>query len=196
MYNHIKGRLVEKNPAYVVVEAGGIGYHVNISLNTYEGLGADENTLLYTHLVVREDAWQLFGFITQRERQVFQLLISVSGVGPNTARVILSSLTATEVESAILMENVGLLQAVKGIGAKTAQRIVLDLRDKIGKGLPAFSSGTATLKAPASGRAEAVTALEILGFSRLQIEKVVNAIVAQNADMPVELIVKEALKKL
>ena len=196
MYNHIKGRLVEKNPAYVVVEAGGIGYHVNISLNTYAGLGSDENTLLYTHLVVREDAWQLFGFITQRERQVFQLLISVSGVGPNTARVILSSLTATEVESAILMENVGLLQAVKGIGAKTAQRIVLDLRDKIGKGLPAFSTGSASLKAPASGRAEAVTALEILGFSRLQIEKVVNAIVAQNADMPVELIVKEALKKL
>lgn len=196
MYNHIRGRLVEKNPAYVVVEAGGIGYHINISLNSYAGLGADENVLLYTHLVVREDAWLFFGFVTQRERQVFQLLISVSGVGPNTARVILSSLTATEVESAILMENVGLLQAVKGIGAKTAQRIVLDLRDKIGKGLPAFSSSSSSVQTPTSERAEAVTALEILGFNRLQVEKVVNAIVAQNAELPVELIVKEALKKL
>lgn len=196
MYNHIKGRLVEKNPAYVVVEAGGIGYHINISLNSYAALGADENVLLYTHLVVREDAWLLFGFVTQRERQVFQLLISVSGVGPNTARVILSSLTATEVESAILMENVALLQAVKGIGAKTAQRVVLDLRDKIGKGLPAFTSGATSVQTPSSGRAEAVTALEILGFSRLQVEKVVNTILVQSPELPVELIVKEALKKL
>lgn len=194
MYNHIRGRLVEKNPAYVVIEANGIGYQISISLNTYASLTGDENVKLYTHLVVREDAWQLFGFSSVRERTTFQLLISVSGVGPNTARVILSSLSADEVESAIVMENVGLLQAVKGIGAKTAQRIVVDLRDKVGKGVAVSES--LSLGAPVSGRAEAVSALEILGFSRIQVEKVVNAIVSEHADYSVEQIVKEALKRL
>ena len=194
MYNHIRGRLVEKNPAFVVVEASGIGYQINISLNTYAALGGEENVKLFTHLVVREDAWQLFGFATLHERQTFQLLISVSGVGPNTARVILSSLSAEEVESAILMENIGLLKAVKGIGAKTAQRIIVDLKDKIGKGLPVSESMSASTQL--SSRAEAVSALEILGFSRIQVEKVVNGIISQSADITVEQIVKEALKKL
>ena len=194
MYNHIRGRLVEKNPAYVVIEANGIGYQISISLNTYASLTGDENVKLYTHLVVREDAWQLFGFSSVRERTTFQLLISVSGVGPNTARVILSSLSADEVESAIVMENVGLLQAVKGIGAKTAQRIVVDLRDKVGKGIAVSES--LSLGAPVSGRAEAVSALEILGFSRIQVEKVENAIVSEHANFSVEQIVKEALKRL
>ncbi len=195
MYDHIKGRLVEKNPAFVVVEANGIGYHLNISLHTYAALGAEESIMLYTHLIVREDAWQLFGFASKRERLTFQLLISVSGVGPNTARVILSSLDPQEVESAILMENIALLKSIKGIGAKTAQRIIVDLKDKIGKdtGVDVSSS---VVGASVSNRMEAVQALEILGFSRIQVEKVVNSVLATDSEMAVENIVKEALKKL
>ena len=150
--------------------------------------------MLLTHLIVREDAWQLFGFVDEQERQTFKLLISVSGVGPNTARVILSSLTANEVESAILMENVGLLTAVKGIGAKTAQRIVIDLKDKIGKGVSSSFGSVAGL--PSSARSEAVSALEILGFSRMQVEKVVTKLLQANAEMGVEQLVKDALKLL
>lgn len=191
MYNHLRGRLVEKNPAFVVLEANGVGFLVNISLNTYAKLTTEVDVLLYTHLVVREDAWQLYGFATKHEKFTFQQLISVSGVGPNTARVILSSLTADEVEHAIAIENVQLLTAVKGIGAKTAQRIVVDLRDKVGK----HTSLTTTVGMP-SGRAEAVSALEILGFNRLQVEKVVNTLLQADGNLSVEAIVKEALKKL
>lgn len=192
MYNHIRGRLIEKNPAFVVIEANGIGYHIHISLNTYTRLSSAENAILYTHLVIREDNWQMFGFIDTQERHTFLQLISVSGVGPNTARVLLSSLKTLEVEQAILREDVQLLTAVKGIGAKTAQRIVVDLRDKIGKsssiGMVSTGSG--------SQRLEAVSALEILGFNRLLIDKVVSALLQTKADMTVEEIVKEALKKL
>lgn len=195
MYNHIRGRLVEKNPAFIVVEAGGIGYQVNISLNTYSKLGADENVFLFIHLVVREDAWQMFGFADAHERATFQNLIAVSGVGPNTARVILSSLTPDEVENAILSENTPLLQGVKGIGAKTAQRIIVDLKDKIGKKVgnaSAISIGANTT----AQKTEATQALEILGFGRAQVQKVVNSLTAANADLSVEEIVKQALKKL
>jgi Holliday junction DNA helicase RuvA len=193
MYNHIRGRLIEKNPASVVVEANGIGYQVNISLNTYTRLPNSEAVLLYTHLVVREDSWQLFGFADEHERLTFKQLISVSGVGPNTARVILSSLTASEVETAILMDNIGLLTAVKGIGAKTAQRIVLDLKDKMGKGV-VTSFGTGSISTNA--RSEAVQALEILGFSRIQVEKVVTKLLQANSELGVEGIVKDALRLL
>lgn len=194
MYNHIRGKLIEKNPAYVVIEAAGLGYVVNISLNTYAKIDDSEAIMLLTHLVVKEDAWQLFGFSNEAERETFKLLISVSGIGPNTARVILSSLTANEVESAILTENVGLFTAVKGIGAKTAQRIILDLKDKIGKSvkLPPVNGGVQTT----SSRVEAIAALEILGFGRLQIEKAVNKLLQQDAEMNVEELVKKALKLL
>lgn len=195
MYFHISGTLVEKNPAYVVLETSGIGYQINVSLNTFSAIQNAKEAKLFTHLVVRDDAWQLYGFATKRERDTFQLLISVSGVGPNTARVILSSLTANEVESAILAENIGLLKAVKGIGAKTAQRIIVDLKDKIGKSMPASQSLT-TMGGNVSSRAEAVSALEILGFNRMQVEKAVNAILSDNAELSVEQIVKEALKRL
>jgi Holliday junction DNA helicase RuvA len=193
MYHHIKGRLIEKNPAFVVIEANGMGFLVNISVNTYSQIEGQDNVQLYTHLIVREDAWQLFGFHSKQERTTFQLLISVSGVGPNTARVILSSLSPSEVEAAIATANVGLLTAVKGIGAKTAQRIVVDLKDKTGKGI--FSDHEA-VKGGFSERIEAVSALEILGFNRLQVEKVVNGLLQAQPDMSVEQIVKEALKKL
>lgn len=195
MYNHIRGRLVEKNPAFVIIEANGIGFQINISLHTYSQLPNQEAVLLYTHLVVKEDGWQMYGFADQEERRIFQLLISVSGVGPNTARVILSSLGAAEVESAILMENVGLLTAIKGIGAKTAQRLVIDLKDKIGKGI---TTSTPAMQAvgSVSNHAEAVSALEILGFNRIKVEKVVASITKASTDLNVEDIIKEALKKL
>lgn len=195
MYNHIRGRLVEKNPAFVIIEANGIGFQINISLNTYSRLPNEEAAMLYTHLVVKEDGWQMYGFAEKEERHIFQLLISVSGVGPNTARVILSSLGPKEVESAILMENVGLLTAIKGIGAKTAQRLVIDLKDKIGKGITTSTTGTMAVGA-VSNHAEAVSALEILGFNRIKVEKVVAAITKANSDLNVEDIIKEALQKL
>ncbi len=194
MYNHIRGRLIEKNPAYVVIEANGVGYQVNISLNTFSQLTNNESVLLYTHLVVRENEWILFGFSNQHERTTFRMLISVSGVGPNTARVILSSLSAKEVESAIMMENATLLTAIKGIGAKTAQRIVLDLKDKIGKNI-ASSSGLMD-GLPSTARSEAISALEILGFNRLQIEKAVTKLLQNESELGVEEIVKKALKLL
>ncbi|NVK27534.1 MAG: Holliday junction branch migration protein RuvA [Flavobacteriia bacterium] len=192
MYHHLRGRLVEKNPTYVVVECHGVGYYVNISLSTYAQIGDDENVLIFTHLAVREDAHVLYGFAHESEREIFRLLISVSGVGANTARMILSSLLPDEVEMAIRSENIALLKGVKGIGAKTAQRIVVDLKDKVGL---SSESGT-VLTAASSSREEAITALEVLGFSRKAIEKVVSAHLAQEPEASVEKIIKNALQKL
>lgn len=191
MYHHLRGKLVEKNPTYLVVECAGVGYYVNISLTTYSQIGDDENVMVYTHLAVREDAMTLFGFAQPVEREIFRLLIGVSGVGANTARMILSSLLPDEVENAIRSENIALLKGVKGIGAKTAQRIVVDLKDKVGLG---SESGAVT--APSSSREEAIAALEILGFNRKAIEKVVSAHLAQTPDATVENIIKNALQKL
>lgn len=191
MYYHLRGRLVEKSPTYVVVECGGVGYHVNISLSTYSELGSDEAVLLYTHLAVREDAMTLYGFISTSERDVFRQLISVSGVGANTARMILSSLLPAEVESAIRSENIALLKGVKGIGAKTAQRIVVDLKDKVG-----LSEELGTVTAAKSNRDEAAAALEVLGFSRNAIEKVLAAHLKQDSSANVESLIKNALQKL
>ena len=135
MFEYIKGVIVETNPAYAVIDAGGIGYVVNISLNTYAKLEGLENGLLFIHQVIRDDAHLLFGFITKSERELFRQLISVSGVGPNTARVILSSLSSEEIAQAIMQGDVNTLKRIKGIGIKTAQRIVVDLKDKLGKSL-------------------------------------------------------------
>ena len=131
MITQIRGKLVEKNPTYAVVDCNGVGYLMHISLNTYSSLPNDENALLYTHLSVREDAHTLYGFSTKMEREVFLLLTSVSGVGPSTARTMLSSMTSQEVQQAIASEDVKLIQSVKGIGAKTAQRVIVDLKDKV-----------------------------------------------------------------
>ena len=150
MYHHLRGKLVEKNPTYLVVECDGVGYYVNISLTTYSHIGDDENVMVYTHLAVREDAMTLYGFAQPTEREIFRLLIGVSGVGANTARMILSSLLPGEVENAIRSENIALLKGVKGIGAKTAQRIVVDLKDKVGLGSEAGIPST-----PSSSREEA-----------------------------------------
>lgn len=194
MITQLQGKLVEKNPTYVVIDCQGVGYFVNISLNTYSALSEGEAIKLYTYLQVREDAHTLYGFLSKAEREVFVLLLSVSGVGAGTARTMLSSLTAAQVRNAIVAGEVATIQAVKGIGAKTAQRIVLDLKDKILK-LQDFQdeaiSPTNTYKE------EALAALEVLGFVRKQAEKTIDKILktAEN-DLSVEELIKQALKSM
>ena len=170
MITQLQGKLVEKNPTHVVIDCHGVGYFVNISLNTYSALPEGEAIKLYTYLQIKEDAHTLYGFLTKAEREVFVLLLSVSGVGASTARTMLSSLTAAHVRSAIINGDVATIQAVKGIGAKTAQRIVLDLKDKMLK-LQDFEE--VSINTLNTNKEEALAALEVLGFMRKQAEKVV-----------------------
>jgi Holliday junction DNA helicase RuvA len=193
MIAHLRGKLVEKNPAYCIIECGGVGYHVNISLQTFGRIPDNEQVFLYTHLIVREDAQILYGFWDKPERVTFLLLISVSGIGPNTARMILSSLTTDELKSAIATDNVAVLKSVKGIGAKSAQRVIVDLRDKIGE-----ISGETEISVSSSNtnKNEALLALEVLGFNRQKAGKVIDKLQSVNREMTVEVLVKEALKNL
>lgn len=194
MYEYIRGKVAERNPAYVVVEDGGVGYLLHISLNTYSQLPDDGNVLVYTHFVVREDAQILFGFADPEERELFRQLITVSGVGANTARLILSSLSPGEVIQAIGTGDVPLLQKIKGIGAKTAQRIVVDLRDKVGKGGVSHEK-TGILHNTL--REEALSGLIILGFPKMVAEKALNKIIErEGTDLTVEELIKLALKML
>lgn len=193
MITQIKGRLVEKNPTYVVVDCNGLGYFLHISLNTFSALPNEENVLLYTHLSIREDAHTLFGFISKVEREVFKLLISVSGVGPSIARTMLSSMTAEEVQQAIASENVNLIQSVKGIGAKTAQRVIIDLKQKI---LKTFDIDEVSVVENNTNKEEALSALEVLGFTRKQAGKVINDILKELPSASVEKLIKKALKNL
>ncbi len=193
MITQIRGRLVEKNPTEVVVDCNGVGYLLHISLNTFAGLPSDENVVLYTHLSIREDAHTLFGFITKTEREVFKLLISVSGVGPSIARIMLSSMTSEEIQQAIASGNVDVIQSVKGIGAKTAQRVIVDLKDKIMK---TYDMNEVSVHTNNTHKDEALSALEVLGFNRKQSEKIVNNIVKENPDASIEKIVKLSLKIL
>ena len=194
MITQLQGKLVEKNPTNVVIDCNGVGYFVNISLNTYAALPEGEAIKLYTYLQIKEDAHTLYGFLTKAEREVFVLLISVSGVGAGTARAMLSSLTAAHVRNAIVNGEVATIQSVKGIGAKTAQRVVLDLKDKMLK-LQDFAD--APISAVSTHKEEALAALEVLGFVRKQAEKVVDKIVQAAPDsLSVEDIIKQALKSL
>ncbi|RDY58941.1 Holliday junction branch migration protein RuvA [Flagellimonas nanhaiensis] len=193
MITHLKGKLVEKNPTYVIVECNGVGYFLNISLHTFSQLKDQENILLFTHLLVKEDSHTLFGFAERSEREVFRLLISVSGVGSSTARTMLSSLTPSDVRDAIANEDVRTIQAIKGIGAKTAQRVILDLKDKI---LKVQDMAEVSRQSNNTGKEEALSALEVLGFVRRQSEKVVDKIVSQDPSLSVEDIIKLALKNL
>ncbi|WP_418501068.1 Holliday junction branch migration protein RuvA [Flagellimonas sp.] len=193
MINHLRGRLVEKNPTYVVVECNGVGYFLNISLHTFSLLKDKENIHLYTHLLVKEDSHTLFGFVEKSEREIFRLLISVSGVGSSTARTMLSSLSPTDVRDAIASGDVASIQAVKGIGAKTAQRVILDLKDKI---LKVLDMGEVSTGSNNTNKEEALSALEVLGFARRQSEKVVEKVLSQDASLSVENIIKQALKNL
>ena len=193
MITHLRGRLVEKTPTGVVIECNGVGYFVNISLNTFSQLPDNENIYLLTYLQVKEDSHQLFGFINSNERDIFKLLISVSGIGTNTARTMLSSLTPKQIRNGISSEDVALIQSVKGIGLKTAQRVIIELRDKILK-VYGFDETISDLNN--TKKDEALSALEVLGFSKKQSDRVVMDVLKNIPDASVELIIKEALKNL
>ena len=193
MITQLRGRLVEKSPTSVVIDCQGVGYLVNISLFTYGQLKDDENIQLYTHLQVREDAHTLYGFSTDLERQLFRLLIGISGIGANTARTMLSSLSPSEIGQAIQNDQVNVIQSVKGIGAKTAQRVVIELRDKVQSviadaGIPAVSSNT--------NREEALSALVVLGYQTKSCVKILDELQAMDAEMSVERLIRNALNKL
>jgi holliday junction DNA helicase RuvA len=194
MIHHLNGRLIEKNPTYVVIDCNGVGYFVHISLHTYSLINSDSEALkLYTHLQVKEDSHTLFGFIEKTERELFRLLISVSGVGASTARTMLSSLEPKQIMDAIASGDAATVQSIKGIGAKTAQRVILDLKDKV---LKVFGEGEVFVSQSNTNKEEALSALETLGFSRKPAEKVVDKIMKENADPTVETIIKLALKNL
>jgi len=193
MITQIRGELVEKNPTEVVVDCNGVGYLLHISLNTFSSLPSHGNVILYTYLSIREDAHTLFGFINKTEREVFKLLISVSGVGPSIARTMLSSMTSKEIQQAIGSGDVSLIQSVKGIGLKTAQRVIVDLKDKI---LKTFDIDEISLTQSNTNKDEALSALEVLGFQRKHSTKIVSAILKENPDATVEKIIKLSLKKL
>jgi len=193
MITHIRGRLVEKNPTTVIIDCGGVGYELHISLHTYSQIGSEESIELYTHLQIKEDSHTLYGFAQKLEREVFRLLISVSGIGANTARTILSSLTSEELRSAIASDNVSKIQSVKGIGAKTAQRLIIELKDKI---LKVYEFDEVFAQQDNTVKEEALSALEVLGFSRKQAEKVVDVILSEDSGLGVEHLIKVALKKL
>ncbi len=191
MIEYIKGKITTVNPSFAIVEANNIGYFINISLNTFSSLKKDSEQLFFIHEVIREDTHALYGFIKDEERVIFRYLISVSGIGANTARLILSSLTPTELQEAIATSNISLIKQVKGIGLKTAQRLVVDLKDKIGK-LSAddnfLTVSNNTIKE------ESLSALVTLGFPKKQVEKTVDKILAGNVDISVEDLIKEVLK--
>ncbi len=193
MYEHISGNITELTPANLIIEAGGVGYFVNISLNTYSLLSGKSATLIFLHQVVRDDAHLLFGFADKPERDLFRQLITVSGIGANTARVMLSSLSPAEIRKAISGGNVEVLKAVKGIGLKSAQRIIVDLKDKLGK----IAEGEDIFAAPDNTiRQESLSALIMLGFPKNAVEKAINQILAEGETGSVEDLVKRALKKL
>ena len=191
MYEYIEGEFVEKSPAHLIVQAGHLAYYIHISVFTYSQVSSQTSGRIYLHFVVREDAQILYGFGGREEREIFRMLISVSGVGANTSRLILSSLSPDEISQAILAGNVSILQGIKGIGAKSAQRIIIDLKDKLGKGAgidELFFSQDNT------SRDEALSALVALGFPKKTIDKTVTRILSEQPELSVEEVVKAALK--
>lgn len=193
MYAFISGKIAEITPAYAIIDNHGVGYFINITLNTFTAIGEQPEVKLYTHLQVLEDAHNLFGFYTPKERDMFELLISVSGVGCNTARLILSSLTVNELSTAIANEDTKTIQAIKGIGNKTAQRIIVDLKDKVKK-----TDYTEEIVETVDNtvKNEALSALVILGFSKNAASKALDKLLKQSPDTSVEVLIREALKLL
>ncbi len=194
MITYLKGKLIEKTPTNAIIECNGIGYFLNISLNTFSKIPDKENVLLYTHLSIREDAHTLFGFIDKLEREIFKLLISVSGVGPSIARTMLSSMTSEQIQQAIATEDIPTIQSVKGIGAKTAQRVIIDLKDKILKTYiiseESIDTSYNTIKE------EALSALEVLGYTKRQVDKLTQKIMQETPSISLESLIKQALKNL
>ena len=193
MIAHLQGKLVEKNPTDVVIDCNGVGYLVNISLHTYSLLPTTENIRLFTFLQVKEDAHTLYGFVEKQERELFKLLISVSGIGANIARTMLSSLAPTQIIQAIASNDVVTIQGIKGIGAKTAQRVILDLKDKV---LKVYSLDDVSSAPYNTNKDEALSALEVLGFNRKNAEKVMDKIIKDSPNASVEDLIKQALKNL
>ena len=199
MIEYIKGELTELTPALATVEAAGVGYGLNISLNTYSAIQGKKDVKLYVYESIREDAYVLYGFVSKKEREMFELLISVSGVGPNTARMMLSSMSVAELCNAISTGNERLVKGIKGIGKMTAQRIIVDLRDKIvALGIADEIPAGGTMASPVNNavKDEAVSALTMLGFAPAPTQKVVVAILTEQPDLPVEQVVKLALKQI
>ncbi len=193
MITHLQGKLVEKTPTQVVIDCGGVGYHVNISLHTYSLIPAVEFIKLYTHLQIKEDAHTLFGFVEKSEREIFKLLLSVSGIGASIARTMLSSLDPKQITNAIASGDVVTIQSIKGIGSKTAQRVILDLKEKV---LKLYDIDEVSMSQNNTNRDEALSALEVLGFVRKASERVIEKIIKENPDSSVEFIIKQALKNL
>ncbi len=197
MIEYIRGGIAELSPATAVIDCNGLGYGVNISLNTYAAIQGKKECKLYVYEAIREDAYVLYGFADKQERELFLLLISVSGIGGNTARMILSALSPSELINVISTENATLLKTVKGIGLKTAQRVIVDLKDKIKTGSVATgNAGTLVSAANVQVQEEAVAALTMLGFAQAPSQKVVLAILKEEPSAPVEQVIKLALKRL
>jgi len=194
MYEYIVGKLEEVTPTNAVVESSGVGYYINISLQTYSAIDGKKEIKLFLHQVVREDAHLLYGFASAQERELFRLLISVSGVGANTARLILSSLSVPEIQTAIATENINLIKQVKGIGLKTAQRIIVDLKDKV-TAVSGFSSEIVG-GVNNTSKQEALSALVMLGFAKVAAEKVLDQVIKSEGNLPVEGLIKMSLKRL
>lgn len=192
MITHLNGKLIEKNPTNLVIECSGVGYFVKISLHTFSTLNSNESVKILTQQIVREDAHLLYGFSTSEERDVFNLLISVSGIGPNTAILMLSSMTPNEIANAIQTEDVRSIQAIKGIGAKTAQRVIIDLKDKMVK--VEWTDSTNIFAGNNTNRFDALTALISLGFDKKNAEKALDKIAI--GDESVEELIKGALRLL
>jgi Holliday junction DNA helicase RuvA len=193
MYDYIEGKIIEKTPTYMVIETGNVGYFINISLNTFTRIPHLDQCRLFIHQIIRDDAHLLFGFIDKQEREIFRQLLTVSGIGANTARLILSSLTPDDIMKAINEGNVYQLKSVKGIGIKTAQRIIVDLKGKVGKEVEMteiFKTESNTI------REESLSALVHLGFTKSVVDKVIHQILAEKKDLSVEEVIKEALKRL
>jgi len=193
MIAHIQGKLVEKTPTEVVIDCNGVGYHINISLHTYSLLPNTDFVKLFTYLMVKEDSHSLYGFVEKSEREIFKMLLSVSGIGAGIARTMLSSLEPKQIIQALASGDVVTIQSIKGIGGKTAQRAILDLKDKV---LKIYDLDEVSLSQNNTNRDEALSALEVLGFVRKTSEKVVDKVIGQNPDATVEIIIKQALKNL
>lgn len=194
MYAYIDGKLAFKSPAYVIIDAGGVGYHINISLNTFSKIGDAERCKLHVWMHVKEDAHTLYGFFEEGEKRLFLHLISVSGIGPNTGRMMLSSITPQEIQAAIVQGNVTQIQRIKGIGPKSAQRVILELQDKLKKDGP---DTLISMPANHTVKDEALSALVMLGFARNAAEKVLDAEIGKNTGtLTVEQLIKSALKSL
>ncbi len=193
MIAHIQGKLIEKTPTEVIIDCNGVGYHINISLHTYSLIPASETIKLFTYLQIKEDAHSLFGFVEKSEREIFKMLLSVSGIGASIARTMLSSLDPKQIIQALAVGDLATIQSIKGIGSKTAQRAILDLKDKV---LKLYDIDEVSMSQSNTNKDEALSALEVLGFNKKLAEKIIDKIMIQDSAATVETLIKQALKNL